>query len=118
MDTHTLLLAGLVLAGLCAVLLALPRLARSVGFDPAGRPGRRLAVIEAAAIDPRRRLVLARCDGREVLLLLGGPTDTVVGWLPPAMPQPTANGGAGAAASAPAGSVAPRPPAPAPEDLA
>ncbi len=45
----------------------------------------------AAAIDPRRRLVLARCDGREVLLLVGGPTDTVVGWLPaarPAMPAP------------------------------
>lgn len=82
MDTNAFLLGGLVLVALCAGLLALPRLIRKFGFDPAARPGRRLAVIEAAALDPRRRLVLARCDGREVLLLLGGPTDTVVGWLP------------------------------------
>jgi flagellar protein FliO/FliZ len=84
MDTQSLLLAGLVLVVLCTALLVAPRLIRSLGFDPAMRPGRRLAVIEASAIDPRRRLVLARCDGREVLLLIGGPTDTVVGWLPPA----------------------------------
>jgi flagellar protein FliO/FliZ len=87
MDTQSLLLAGLVLAGLCALLLLAPRLIRSFGFDPAMRPGRRLAVIEAAAIDPRRRLVLARCDGREVLLMIGGPTDLVVGWLPAPSPQ-------------------------------
>jgi flagellar protein FliO/FliZ len=82
METQSLLLAGLVLAGICAALLLLPKVIRSFGIDPAMRPGRRIAVIEAAAIDPRRRLVLARCDGREVLLLVGGPTDTVVGWLP------------------------------------
>lgn len=87
MDTNTLLLGGLVLALLCGLLLTLPRLLRTFGFDPAARPGRRLAVIEAAAIDPRRRLVLARCDGHEVLLLVGGPTDSVVGWLPAAHPH-------------------------------
>jgi flagellar protein FliO/FliZ len=83
-DTETLLLAGLVLALLCAVLLLAPKLMRAAGIDPLSRPGRRIAVIEAAAIDPRRRLVLARCDGREVLLLVGGAGDTVVGWLPAA----------------------------------
>lgn len=91
METNTLLLGLLVLAALCGLLLAAPKLFRTLGFDPAARPGRRLAVVEAAAVDPRRRLVLARCDGREVLLLVGGPTDTVVGWLPaprPAMPAP------------------------------
>jgi len=82
MDAQSLLLAGLILAGLCAALLLVPRLVRTIGLDPASRPGRRLAVIEATAIDPRRRLVLARCDGRELLLLVGGTTDTVVGWLP------------------------------------
>ena len=32
---------------------------------------RRLAVIETLPLDPRRKLVLARCDQREYLLLLG-----------------------------------------------
>jgi flagellar protein FliO/FliZ len=32
---------------------------------------RRLAVVEALAIDPRRKLVLVRCDEAEHLLLLG-----------------------------------------------
>jgi flagellar protein FliO/FliZ len=82
-DPNTLLLAGLVLAGIVLVLLLAPRLLRALGLDPVARPGRRLAVVEATAIDPRRRLVLARCDGREVLLLVGPNTDTVVGWLPP-----------------------------------
>lgn len=87
METQTLLLAGAVLAGLCALLLLTPRLIRSLGYDPSARPGRRLAVVEATAIDPRRRLVLARCDGREVLLLIGGATDIVIGWLPAAAPR-------------------------------
>jgi flagellar protein FliO/FliZ len=38
----------------------------------------RLAVIDAAAVDARRRLVLIRRDNVEHLLLLGGPTDVVV----------------------------------------
>jgi flagellar protein FliO/FliZ len=80
--SSSVLLAGLVLAGIVAVLLLAPRLLRLMGVDPVGRPGRRLAVLEAVAIDPRRRLVLARCDGREVLLLVGPGNDAVVGWLP------------------------------------
>ena len=32
---------------------------------------RRLAVVETLMLDPARRLVLVRCDGRERLLLLG-----------------------------------------------
>src|SRR5690348_4482564 len=38
----------------------------------------RLAVIDAAAIDGRRRLVLIRRDNVEHLLMIGGPTDVVV----------------------------------------
>jgi flagellar protein FliO/FliZ len=102
MDASTLLWSGLVLAGLCALLLLAPRLVRGLGLDPAQRPGRRVGVIEVTAVDPRRRLVLARCDGREVLLLTGGGTDLVVGWLPQGAGPPPA-----------------RPPlAPAPDDLA
>lgn len=47
-----------------------------------GAPGRnrqpRLAIMDAAPIDTRRRLVLIRRDNVEHLLLIGGPTDVVV----------------------------------------
>jgi hypothetical protein len=46
----------------------------------AGARGRqpRLAVIDAATVDGRRRLVLIRRDNVEHLLMIGGPTDVVV----------------------------------------
>src|SRR5450631_1881629 len=46
----------------------------------AGARGRqpRLAVIDAATVDGRRRLVLIRRDNIEHLLMIGGPTDLVV----------------------------------------
>jgi flagellar protein FliO/FliZ len=50
-----------------------------LGASPA-RGGRqpRLAVIDAAAVDTRRRLVLIRRDNVEHLIMIGGPTDVVV----------------------------------------
>jgi flagellar protein FliO/FliZ len=38
----------------------------------------RLAVIDAASVDGRRRLVLVQRDNVEHLLLIGGPTDVVI----------------------------------------
>jgi hypothetical protein len=38
----------------------------------------RLAVVDAAAIDSRRKLVIIRRDNAEHLLMIGGPTDVVV----------------------------------------
>jgi flagellar protein FliO/FliZ len=38
---------------------------------------------EVLALDARRRVIILRCDGREVLLLTGGPQDVCLGWLPP-----------------------------------
>src|SRR5476649_1439918 len=38
----------------------------------------RLAVIDAAVVDGRRKLVLVRRDNIEHLLMIGGPTDIVV----------------------------------------
>ena len=46
----------------------------------AGR--RRLAVQEVLPLDPKRRLVLVRCDGRDLLLLMGGAGEVPIGWLP------------------------------------
>lgn len=56
--------------------------ARRVGFAGASglRAGkaRRLGIVETIALDPKRRLVLVRCDDREHLLLLGPNADLVV----------------------------------------
>jgi hypothetical protein len=38
----------------------------------------RLMVLDAAAIDPKRRLVLIRRDDIEHLIMIGGPTDIVI----------------------------------------
>jgi len=76
-------------------------------FRPA-RTEPRLAVINAASVDGRRRLVLVRRDNVEHLLLIGGPTDAVI--------EPNI-GRTGAATTAPAPVRAPRaspPPQPPP----
>src|SRR5262245_10154526 len=48
--------------------------------SPAGRGGRqpRLAVIDFASVDGRRKLVLIRRDNVEHLVLIGGPADVVI----------------------------------------
>jgi flagellar protein FliO/FliZ len=47
-------------------------------YGSSGQRGRRLAVIDTAAVDVRRRLVLVKRDNVEHLLMIGGPTDIVV----------------------------------------
>jgi len=68
-----------VVLGLIAVVYWLVRRYSSGGLGRIGR-GRvpRLAVIDAMAVDGRRRLVLVRRDNVEHLILIGGPTDVVV----------------------------------------
>lgn len=43
--------------------------------------GMRLSIRASLAIDPKRRLVIMVCDGREGLLLLGPDGDLMLGWL-------------------------------------
>jgi flagellar protein FliO/FliZ len=69
-------------AALLGVLGALVLMLRGLRASGLARPGKRLAVEEAVALDARRRLILARCDGRSLLLLTGGTQDQVIGWLP------------------------------------
>ena len=68
-----------VVLGLIALVYWLVRRYSSGGLGRIGR-GRvpRLAVIDAMAVDGRRRLVLVRRDNVEHLILIGGPTDVVV----------------------------------------
>ena len=75
-----MLFAFIVVFGLLALALWL---VRRFSGERAGHPaarGRqpRLAVIDAATVDGRRRLVLIRRDNVEHLLIIGGPTDVVI----------------------------------------
>lgn len=75
------------LAALAAVLLLAWGGARLLRRTPlagaAPRAGRRLRLEETLAIDPRRRLLLLSCDGREMLVLAGGAApEVMLGWLP------------------------------------
>jgi flagellar protein FliO/FliZ len=59
--------------------------ARRLGMlQPGGAGPKRLKVSESLMLDPRRRLVLVRCDNREHLLLLGPGGDIVVSDMPAA----------------------------------
>jgi flagellar protein FliO/FliZ len=74
------LVAGIVVIGLIVLFAWLLRRfggERLGGGTTRGRQPR-LAVIDAATIDGRRRLVLIRRDNVEHLLIIGGPTDVVV----------------------------------------
>ena len=70
-------LVVLALIGLTAWLVRRFGANRLGGAAARGRQPR-LAVIDAATVDGRRRLVLIRRDNVEHLLMIGGPTDLVV----------------------------------------
>jgi len=73
-------IAFLVVLGLIGVTAWLVRRfgANRLGGGTARGRQPRLAVIDAATVDARRRLVLIRRDNVEHLLIIGGPTDVVV----------------------------------------
>lgn len=78
-----LLLTGLAALGMVLGLIwAGARLARLSGFAPPATRTRLLMLRDTLALDSRRRLLLVRCAGQDVLLLTGGGQDVVVGWLP------------------------------------
>jgi flagellar protein FliO/FliZ len=70
-------------AGALALVLGLlwivARLARLGGLATTGP--RRIRVVEATPVDSRRRAVILRVDGREALLITGGPQDSFIAWL-------------------------------------
>ncbi len=73
-------LAFLIVLGLIGAAAWAVRRFGSGRYSGAGQRGRqpRLAVIDHANVDARRRLILIRRDNVEHLLLIGGPTDVVV----------------------------------------
>ena len=59
----------------------LGRALRHTSFARRAPSGRLLVVKDTVALDARRRLHLVQHGDRSVLLLTGGETDLVVGWL-------------------------------------
>jgi hypothetical protein len=74
------LFAFIVVLGLIGLFAWLARRFGATNLGATTARGRqpRLAVIDAAAVDGRRRLLLIRRDNVEHLLMIGGPTDVVV----------------------------------------
>jgi hypothetical protein len=73
-----IMLAVIVLVVLL-VALRLVKTMRSGTFIAGGRNrAPRLAVVDAAAVDSQRRLVLVRRDNVEHLIMIGGPSDVVI----------------------------------------
>lgn len=71
-----------------ALIVGLAYAARRFGMLRARTEGRkRLSVAESMMIDPRRQLVIVRCDDREHLLLLSPGNDVVVATMD-ARPEP------------------------------
>src|SRR5919112_3218036 len=80
MQTLTFVIAFIVVLALIAGTAWLVRRFANNRLGANTQRGRmpRLAVIDAAAVDGRRRLVLVRRDNVEHLLMIGGPSDIVV----------------------------------------
>src|ERR1700742_179277 len=78
--TLTFIFAFVVVLGLIGLAAWLVRRFAGNRLGAGTQRGRmpRLAVVDAAAVDGRRRLVLIRRDNVEHLLMIGGPTDIVV----------------------------------------
>lgn len=78
---YNIVLGLAALAAVLALVWLAARGAKQLGLAPRAAGARRLALAETLALDARRRVLLVRCDGREVLLLTGGGNDAVIGWL-------------------------------------
>ncbi|WP_235679293.1 flagellar biosynthetic protein FliO [Aquibium microcysteis] len=75
----TWLIIGVIVAIIGYAAFRIVRMLTAGTYIAGGRNRRtRLAVLDAAAVDDRRRLVLIRRDDVEHLILIGGPTDVVV----------------------------------------
>lgn len=72
------LFAIAILIGLFVLWMIVRAIRRPRAADGRRSKQARLAVTDAAAIDPRRRLVLVRRDDVEHLIMIGGPTDIVI----------------------------------------
>jgi hypothetical protein len=69
------------LGGIVGVILLIGRVLRHTSLVRPRSSGRLLIVKDTIALDARRRLHLVQHGDRQVLLLTGGASDIVVGWV-------------------------------------
>lgn len=77
----TSLTAAAALGGIVGLILLIGRALRHTSLARPGSSGRLLIVKDTIALDTRRRLHLIQHGDRAVLLLTGGESDVVVGWV-------------------------------------
>jgi len=80
LDPSTIVQTVGALAAVLLLIWGAAQIARRRGLAVSA-PGR-LGIRAVCPLDPRRRLVLIQCDGREGLLLTGPSGDQFLGWLP------------------------------------
>ena len=81
-DSLTMLLtSAAALAGIVGVILLIGRALRHTSLGKPRSSASLLILKDTIALDVRRRLHLVQHGNRAVLLLTGGETDVVVGWL-------------------------------------
>jgi len=73
----TVFALGAVIVGIVLLAWLLKIVFNASGTVVRGR-NRRLSLVEALAVDPKRQLMIVRRDGVEHLILIGGPQDLVV----------------------------------------
>lgn len=79
MDWIDWLRALFALVATLALIVGAAYVARRVGMlQPGGGAPRRMKITESLMLDPRRRMVIVRCDDREHVLLLSPAGDVVV----------------------------------------
>jgi hypothetical protein len=84
--TLSIVTAVAALAAVVGLVLLAGRAARATGFARLASSSR-LVLRDSVALDRARSLRIVSCDGRDLLLLVGGSADVVVGWLPGAEPR-------------------------------
>jgi flagellar protein FliO/FliZ len=81
-DTFTYLRAVLALAFVIGLIFLLATVVKRTGLDKklAGNTTgtKRLSIIETMYLDPKRRLVIVKCDSKEHVLLLGMSNDLLI----------------------------------------
>ena len=83
MSSHDILTTLAALAAVVVMILLARFGTRLVGLVPRRPADGALSVDASLSLDQKRRLSLVTCQGRQLLLLTGGPTDVMLGWLPP-----------------------------------
>ena len=84
MSIHDVLTTLAALAAVIVMILLARYGAGLVRLGPRRGPTAGILSLDASlSLDPRRRLSLIGCQGHQLLLLTGGPTDVLLGWLPP-----------------------------------